>query len=209
MDEEQHDPPARLNAKGERLVDKVPQNPQWKAMTFLAALRNDRIDAPCLFDGPISGQTPPRLCRTASQAGAETRRRHESSTISAPTREKRYARRSGMSEPPHPLPKYPRNLNPIEQVFAKFKTLLRKAEARTHKAISACLREKSSPIIHRRMRRIPQERRIRVDPKATHLRLNSIECVSGLSDCDSSRIGFGRADHGGRILVERNAMESH
>ncbi len=25
-------------------------------MTFIAALRHDRIDAPCLFDGPINGQ---------------------------------------------------------------------------------------------------------------------------------------------------------
>ena len=38
----------------ERLVDKVPQG-KWKTATFLAALRNDRIDAPCLFDGPING----------------------------------------------------------------------------------------------------------------------------------------------------------
>jgi transposase len=37
------------------------------------------------------------------------------------------------------LPKYSPDLNPIEQVFAKFKTLLRKAAARTYKAISdAC-----------------------------------------------------------------------
>ena len=41
--------------KGERLVDKVPQG-KWKTATFLAALRNDRIDAPCLFDGPINGE---------------------------------------------------------------------------------------------------------------------------------------------------------
>ena len=41
--------------KGERLVDKVPHG-QWKTATFLAALRNDRIDAPCLFDGPINGE---------------------------------------------------------------------------------------------------------------------------------------------------------
>jgi putative transposase len=39
----------------ERLVDKVPQG-KWKTATFLAALRNDRIDAPCLFDGPINGE---------------------------------------------------------------------------------------------------------------------------------------------------------
>ncbi len=41
--------------KGERLVDKVPHG-RWKTATFLAALRNDRIDAPCLFDGPINGE---------------------------------------------------------------------------------------------------------------------------------------------------------
>ena len=40
--------------KGERLVDKVPHG-HWKTATFLAALRNDRIDAPCLYDGPING----------------------------------------------------------------------------------------------------------------------------------------------------------
>ena len=34
------------------------------------------------------------------------------------------------------LPKYSPDLNPIEQVFAKFKTLLRKAEARSYEAIS-------------------------------------------------------------------------
>jgi transposase len=37
------------------------------------------------------------------------------------------------------LPKYSPDLNPIEQVFAKFKTLLRKAEAPSYEAISgAC-----------------------------------------------------------------------
>ena len=41
--------------RGERLVDKVPQG-KWKTATFLAALRNDRIEAPCLFDGPINGE---------------------------------------------------------------------------------------------------------------------------------------------------------
>jgi putative transposase len=41
--------------RGERLVDKVPHG-KWKTATFLAALRNTRIDAPCLFDGPINGE---------------------------------------------------------------------------------------------------------------------------------------------------------
>jgi hypothetical protein len=42
-------------SKGERLVDKVPHS-RWKTATFLAALRNDRIDAPSLVDGPINGE---------------------------------------------------------------------------------------------------------------------------------------------------------
>ena len=40
---------------GERLVDGVPHG-HGKTATFLAALRNDRIEAPCLFDGPINGE---------------------------------------------------------------------------------------------------------------------------------------------------------
>ena len=42
------------------------------------------------------------------------------------------------------LPKYSPDLNPIEQVFAKFKTLLRKLGARTYEAISDAA-AKSSP----------------------------------------------------------------
>jgi putative transposase len=41
--------------KGERLVNKVPHG-RWKTATFLAALRNDRTDAPRLFDGPSNGE---------------------------------------------------------------------------------------------------------------------------------------------------------
>ena len=41
--------------RGHRLVAKVPHG-HWKTTTFLAALRNDRIDAPCVFDGPINGE---------------------------------------------------------------------------------------------------------------------------------------------------------
>src|SRR3954467_12995156 len=44
-------------ARGTRLVAKVPQA-RWRTLTFLAALRCDRIPAPCLLDGPI---TAPRL----------------------------------------------------------------------------------------------------------------------------------------------------
>ncbi len=41
--------------RGLRLRAKVPHG-RWKTMTFLAALRHDRIDAPWLLDGPINGE---------------------------------------------------------------------------------------------------------------------------------------------------------
>jgi hypothetical protein len=40
-------------ARGARLVAKVPQS-RWRTLTFLAALRSDRIDAPRVIDGPIN-----------------------------------------------------------------------------------------------------------------------------------------------------------
>ena len=41
--------------RGERIKAKVPHG-HWKTMTFLAALRHDRVDAPWLIDGPINGE---------------------------------------------------------------------------------------------------------------------------------------------------------
>ena len=40
--------------RGARLVAKVPHG-RWRTLTFLAALRHDRITAPCVIDGPING----------------------------------------------------------------------------------------------------------------------------------------------------------
>jgi hypothetical protein len=41
--------------RGERLNAKVPHR-RWETMTFLAALRLDRVEAPWLTDGPINGE---------------------------------------------------------------------------------------------------------------------------------------------------------
>ena len=40
--------------RGQRLVATRPQG-HWQTLTFVAALRHDRIVAPCVFDGPITG----------------------------------------------------------------------------------------------------------------------------------------------------------
>jgi len=41
--------------RGQRVVAAVPHGHK-KTTTFLAALRHDRIAAPCVFDGPINGE---------------------------------------------------------------------------------------------------------------------------------------------------------
>ena len=43
-------------ARGQRLRDHVPHG-RWKTLTFIAALRHDRITAPCLFNRPINGES--------------------------------------------------------------------------------------------------------------------------------------------------------
>ena len=40
--------------RGKRLLAKAPYG-HWRTMTFLAALRCDRVEAPCVIDGPING----------------------------------------------------------------------------------------------------------------------------------------------------------
>ena len=42
--------------RGAPLRAKVPHG-HWRTMTFLAALRHDRIAAPCVIDGPINGES--------------------------------------------------------------------------------------------------------------------------------------------------------
>src|SRR3972149_1973489 len=42
--------------RGQRLVSPVPWG-HWKTTTFVAALRIDQVTAPCVFDGPIDGES--------------------------------------------------------------------------------------------------------------------------------------------------------
>ena len=113
--------------RGERLVDKVPQG-KWKTATFLAALRNDRIDAPCLFDGPINGE---RFHAYVEQFLVPTLKPGDVVILDNLGSHKGKAVRRTIRNVGARLvflPKYSPDLNPIEQVFAKFKTLLRKAK---------------------------------------------------------------------------------
>jgi transposase len=120
-------------ARGRRLVAKVPHR-RWRTLTFLAALRRDRIDAPCVIDGPINGLSflayvEQMLVPTLSVGDIvimDNLGSHKRQAI------RRAIRTAGAKL--FFLPPYSPDLNPIEQVFAKLKTLLRKADERTIEA---------------------------------------------------------------------------
>ena len=120
-------------AVGQRLVDKVPHG-HWKTLTFIAALRCDRITAPCVFDGPINGLSflayVTQFLAPSLHAGDIVVMDNLGSHKAAAVR--RAIRATGAKL--FFLPPYSPDLNPIEQVFAKLKTLLRKAAERTVEA---------------------------------------------------------------------------
>lgn len=116
--------------RGSKLIGRAPFG-KWTTLTFVAALCADRIDVPCVLDGPINGQSftarveqslvPPLapgdvviMDNLGSQKGAGVRK-----AIRAAGAKMLF------------LPPYSPDLNPVEQVFAKLKLLLRRAAERT------------------------------------------------------------------------------
>lgn len=63
-------------------------SPKWVSATFLDALRNDRIEAPCLFDDPINGERFSRRRRVVRGRDPQAQR-HRRPTISVPTKARR------------------------------------------------------------------------------------------------------------------------
>jgi putative transposase len=124
--------------RGARLRAKVPHR-RWKTMTFLAALRHDRVDAPWLLEGPINGEkfrayVEKGLVPTLGPDDIvvmDNLGSHKGSAV------RRSIRSTGAKL--FFLPKYSPDLNPIEQVFAKLKHLLRKAAARSFEAVTAAI----------------------------------------------------------------------
>ncbi len=117
--------------RGARLKAKAPFG-RWQTMTFIAALRCDRIDAPCLFDGPINGEAFLAYVQTflvpTLKPGDVVIRDNLGSHRGKQVR--RAIRQAGARL--LFLPKYSPDLNPIEQVFSKLKHMLRKAQARSY-----------------------------------------------------------------------------
>jgi transposase len=116
--------------RGDRLAAKAPYA-HWKTMTFIAALRCDEITAPCVFDGPINGQN---FLAWVEQFLLPTLRPGDIVVLdNLPSHKGKAARQAIRAAGARLLflPAYSPDLNPIEQVFAKLKHLMRKAAKRT------------------------------------------------------------------------------
>jgi transposase len=104
-------------------------------MTFLAALRRDRVEAPWLLDGPINGE---RFLIYIEQVLAPTLAKDDLVIMDNLGSHKAKAVRLALRQAGARLlflPKYSPDLNPIEQLFSKLKHHLRRDQPRSRDAV--------------------------------------------------------------------------
>lgn len=123
--------PARgWGPKGVRLRSFVPHG-HWRTLTFLGALRHDRLTAPCVFDGPINGECfrayVQHILLPALKPGDIVILDNLGSHKSKAVRQMVHGAGARLWY----LPPYSPDLNPIEQAFAKIKHWMRQAQRRT------------------------------------------------------------------------------
>jgi transposase len=116
--------------KGERLIGKMPHGHR-KLTTFIAALRHDQIAAPMVTDGPMNGEiflayVLTFLLPTLTKGDIVVMDNLAVHKIAGVVEAIESVGARVLYLPP-----YSPDLNPIEQVFAKLKALLRKAKERT------------------------------------------------------------------------------
>jgi transposase len=124
--------------RSERLVDKAPQG-HWRTTTFVAGLRASGIIAPLVLDGPMTGAVfrtyVEQLLTPTLQPGDVVVLDNLPAHKVKGVREAILAAGASLLY----LPPYSPDLNPIEQLFAKLKTLLRKAAARSRDDLWAAI----------------------------------------------------------------------
>jgi transposase len=116
--------------RGKRLIDFVPHG-HWKTTTFLAALRHDGLTAPMVVDGAINGEL---FLAYVKQILVPTLKEGDIVVMDNLSSHKVAGVRKAIASVGAKvlyLPPYSPDLNPIENAFAKLKTLLRKSKLRT------------------------------------------------------------------------------
>ena len=125
--------------RGVRLVEHVPFG-DWETITFVAALRHDKMVAPMVVDGPINGEL---FLAYVKHCLVPTLKPNDivmmdhlpahkvagvAEAIAAAGATLRY------------LPQYSPDLNPIEMPYSKFKAYMRKLAERTVAGVSRAIR---------------------------------------------------------------------
>jgi transposase len=124
---------ARLRGRaprGERLVGKIPQG-HWKTTTFVAGLRATALTAPCVIDGPMNGNA---FLAYVEQVLAPSLKPGDIVVLDNLSAHKVPSVREAIEAAGARLlylPPYSPDFNPIEQLFAKLKALLRRAAERS------------------------------------------------------------------------------
>jgi transposase len=121
-------------AKGERVIGCVPFG-AWKTLTFVAALRHDRMTAPMMIKGAMNGEI---FLAYVEQCLVPTLKRGDIVVMDnvGPHRVEgvRHAIEAAGAKLRY-LPPYSPDLNPIELSFSPFKAFLRKCAERTEEAL--------------------------------------------------------------------------
>jgi len=124
--------------RGERLIAHVPHG-HWETMTFIGALRHDRIEAPWVLDGPINAEAFKTYVRAEL---IKTLKPNDIVVLDNLNSHKGKAVRAmvkAIGARLFFLPSYSPDLNPIEQAFAKIKHAMRKAMGRTVEAVESAV----------------------------------------------------------------------
>lgn len=128
---------ARLRGRcrrGQRLVDRVPHG-HWKTTTFVAGLRHNGLTAPLVVDCPMNGDI---FRAYINQCLVPTLKPGDIVVMDNLASHKVDGIRTAIEAAGSKLiylPPYSPDFNPIEQVFAKLKALLRKAAKRSIPAL--------------------------------------------------------------------------
>jgi transposase len=116
--------------KGSRCVASAPLG-DWQTTTFIGALRHHRLTAPLVVDGPMDGElflawVEQFLCPTLHAGDIAILDNLSSHKVEGVQQAIAAAGATVLYLPP-----YSPDLNPIEKLFSKLKTLLRKAAKRS------------------------------------------------------------------------------
>jgi transposase len=125
--------------RGLRLIGFAPLG-QWETITFVAALRHNKMTAPMVLEGAMTGEM---FRAYVEQCLAPTLKRNDIVVVDNFAAHKVVGVKEAIEKVGATLrflPKYSPDLNPIELPYSKFKALLRKVAARTVRGLYRTIR---------------------------------------------------------------------